>query len=54
MSKMSELSIDIEEMLVDGHDPKTVAQVLDIPLEWVLITDTYINGDIEECDDAIF
>lgn len=32
---MSELAIEIEEMLANGHCPHTVAQVLEIPVSWV-------------------
>lgn len=32
---MSELAVEIEEMLVQGYSPKTVAQVLEIPESWV-------------------
>lgn len=55
MSKMSELMIDVEEMLNDGIEPVTVAKMLDIPLDWVLTVDTYINGDIPaDFDDVPF
>ena len=35
MSKMSELSIDIQAMLEEGHEPRAIAQILEIPVEWV-------------------
>ena len=35
MSRMSELSIDIQAMLEDGHEPRAIAQILEIPVEWV-------------------
>ena len=35
MSRMSELSIDIQAMLEDGHDPRAIARYLEIPVEWV-------------------
>ena len=35
MSKMSELSFDIQGMLAEGHDPRAIAQYLEIPIEWV-------------------
>ena len=35
MSRMSELSIDIQAMLEDGHDPRANARYLEIPVEWV-------------------
>ena len=35
MSRMSELSIEIQAMLEEGHQPRTIAQILEIPAEWV-------------------
>ena len=35
MSKMSDLSIDIQAMLEDGHEPRAIARILEIPVEWV-------------------
>lgn len=35
MSKMSDLSIDIQAMLEDGHEPRAIARYLEIPVEWV-------------------
>ena len=35
MSKMSELSILIQERLERGEDPVDIAYALDIPLSWV-------------------
>ena len=35
MSRMSDLSIDIQAMLEDGHEPRAIAQILEIPVEWV-------------------
>ena len=35
MSRMSELSIDIQAMLEEGHEPRAIAQILEIPAEWV-------------------
>ena len=32
---MSELSIDIQAMLEEGHEPRAIAQILEIPVEWV-------------------
>lgn len=38
MSKMAELAMEVEEMLENGHDYKVVAEVLNIPLSWVIAT----------------
>ena len=35
MSKMSELSIEIQAMLEEGHQPRAIARYLEIPVEWV-------------------
>ena len=35
MSKMSDLSIDIQVMLEEGHEPRAIARILEIPVEWV-------------------
>ena len=38
MSKMAELSMEIEELLAKGIAPKSIAVVLDIPIEMVYDT----------------
>ena len=35
MSRMSELSLDIQTMLEEGHQPRAIARILEIPAEWV-------------------
>ena len=35
MSKISELSIDIQEMLEEGYRPVTIATMLGVPVTWV-------------------
>ena len=35
MSKMSDLSLDIQTMLEEGREPRAIAQILEIPVEWV-------------------
>jgi hypothetical protein len=35
MSKMSELSLEIEMMLEKGDHPATISAVLDVPVSWV-------------------
>jgi hypothetical protein len=44
MSAMSELSIDIHNMLTEGFSPNTVARILEIPVSWVYETMS------QECD----
>lgn len=35
MSRMSELSIDIQNMLDDDVAPRDIARILEIPVSWV-------------------
>ena len=35
MSRMSDLSLDIQGMLEEGHEPRAIARILEIPAEWV-------------------
>lgn len=35
MGKMSELSLDIEELLLEGNKPATVSQMLNVPIKLV-------------------
>ena len=36
MSKMADLSYDIQELYIEGHSAKTIATLLDCPIEQVL------------------
>ena len=36
MSKMAELSYDIEQLYIEGHSAKMIADLLDCPVEQVL------------------
>ena len=36
MSKMADLSYDIQELYIEGHSAKTIAALLDCPVEIVL------------------
>jgi len=36
MSKMADLSYDIQELYIEGHSAKTIAALLDCPVEQVL------------------
>lgn len=35
MSRMSDISIEIQDRLADGEDPKIIAKVMEIPIVWV-------------------
>jgi hypothetical protein len=39
MSKMSDLQIQIQELLDAGHQPRNVALMLDVPVSWVYETE---------------
>ena len=39
MSKMSELSIAIQDAIISGQDFETIAAEYDVPLDWVLEAD---------------
>ena len=43
MSKMSDLTVEISDMLEAGYLPVTVARMLEIPVNWV-----YETADPEE------
>jgi hypothetical protein len=43
MSKMSDLSLEVSEMLEAGYLPVTVAKMLEIPINWV-----YETADVED------
>jgi hypothetical protein len=38
MSKMAELDYDIQEMFIDGHNARSIAKILDCPIDMVLAT----------------
>ena len=35
MSRMSDISIEIQDRLANGEDPKIIAKVMEIPIVWV-------------------
>lgn len=35
MSKMSDISIEIQDRLVSGQEPKIIAMVMEVPIVWV-------------------
>lgn len=35
MSRMSDISLEIQDRLVDGQEPKIIAMVMEIPITWV-------------------
>ena len=50
MSKMSDLDIEVQEMINHGMNANHVADVLGIPIEWVIATETAMNGEDKAVD----
>ena len=48
MSKMSDLSYDIEQLYIEGHSPKTIAVMLECPVGTVLEWIEQVNCDWED------
>ena len=48
MSRMSELSIDIELMLEQGYNPVRIAEYLEFPITWVYESGENIEEDTTE------
>ena len=43
MSKMADLSLEIQDLLERGSDPVTLAKILEIPITWVYETSEYMD-----------
>jgi hypothetical protein len=50
MAKVSELSLEIELMLVQDYHPATISAMLDVPVSWVYEVVSDCN-DVEESFD---
>ena len=48
MSRMSELTFEIADMLEAGYLPVTIARNLEIPVSWVYETSDSVDTDSEE------
>ena len=50
MSKMSDLAYDIEQLYIEGFSPKTIAAMLECPIEIVYgwLKDTNVTDSTEE------
>jgi len=57
MSKMSELSYNIEQLYIEGHSPKMIAMILECPLhivsEWIAENSLYDGDDAYDPYDTI-
>ena len=52
MSKMAELDIEIQEMLLAGIEPAIIAKTLNVPMEWIEATMASMEPDEKEYGDA--
>jgi hypothetical protein len=50
MSKVAELAYDIEQLYIEGYSPKTIAMMLECPIEMVYgwIEDQGVSADEDE------
>ena len=49
MSKMSEMYIEIAEMLENGYDADDISVILDVPIDWVQTVAK--NTEFDACQD---
>lgn len=54
MSKLAELSYDIEQLYIEGHSPRMIALMLECPVDMVYSWIEEQNVDIEEDMDTSF
>jgi hypothetical protein len=50
MSKMSEISLEIQDLLVEGVHPTKIAKILQVPLAWVYDTLEMMESESEQYD----
>ena len=48
MSKVAELGYDIEQLYIEGHSPKTIARILECPVDIVYAWIEEQNVDADE------
>ena len=51
MSKMSEMCLEIETMLVQGTHPSTISAVLGVPVTWVYDVSDTMTAEVFEVFD---
>jgi hypothetical protein len=44
---MSDMMIEIEEMIYSGFEPETIASTLKIPLDWVIAQSDWMDQELE-------
>jgi hypothetical protein len=47
MSRMSDVMIEIEEMIYRGFEPEVIANTLKIPLDWVIAQSDWMDQELE-------
>ena len=54
MSKMAEISYEIQELFIDGHSARSIAQILEVPVEFVLVALESFGAwdEVEEVEDT--
>ena len=50
MSKMSEISLEIQDLLVEGFHPTKVSKLLKVPLTWVYDTLEMMESEYADPD----
>ena len=50
MSKMSEISLEIQDLLVEGVHPTKIAKILQVPMAWVYDTLEMMESESEQYD----
>lgn len=53
MSKMSDISISIQEMLASGYDFQEISNILNVPIEWVEIEWKLMEESENDYDDSM-
>ena len=54
MSKMADLDITIQEMLLEGNDSSVISKVLNVPMEWVKATMVSMEPESSEEGFGVF
>ena len=48
MSRMSNLAIEVEELLLNGNSPDEIAEIVGVPVDWVLGVQDVMENDYED------
>lgn len=51
MSKIADKLIEVEQLIIDGHDTETVARLAGVPVDWVIDTELEMRGMNEYPED---